>query len=97
MYKHFPLYFQTLCYQGGGYGTICIEDPFDAHNDVGKSSYGFPSVKTTFELTYFHLLKFVTPAVNAATNDLRYVKCKFPLMTRFLCPRKFVLSDFRVK
>ena len=71
--KLFVNFFQTQCYQGGGYGTLCIEDPFDSHNDVGKSSYGFPAVKTTFEFTYFHLLKYVTPALNTKTNDLRYV------------------------
>merc|ERR1719219_11073 len=52
---------QAPCYQGGGYGTLCIEDPYDASNDVGKSSYGFPNCKKTFEQAYFHLLKFIEP------------------------------------
>jgi len=52
---------QAPCYQGGGYGTLCIEDPYDANNDVGKSSYGFPNCKKTFEHAYFHLLKFIEP------------------------------------
>ena len=61
----------AMCYQGSGFGTLCIEDPFDPHNDVGKSSYGFPTVKKTFEQAYFHLLKSVTPGSNPAQDNLR--------------------------
>ena len=53
--------FQAPCYQGGGYGTLCIEDPYDVNNDVGKSSYGFPNCKKTFEQAYFHFLKQFEP------------------------------------
>jgi len=52
---------QAPCYQGGGYGTLCIEDPYDVNNDVGKSSYGFPNCKKTFEQAYFHFLKQFEP------------------------------------
>merc|ERR1719219_2863460 len=61
---------EAPCYQGGGFGTLCIEDPYDANNDVGKSSYGFPTVKKTFEHAYFHLLKFVTPCNKACDDHL---------------------------
>lgn len=57
------------CYQGAGFGALCIEDPFDANNDVGKSSYGFPTVKKIFEQAYFHLLKSVTPASGSSSNQ----------------------------
>ena len=57
------------CYQGAGFGALCIEDPFDANNDVGKSSYGFPTVKKIFEHAYFHLLKSVTPASGSSSNQ----------------------------
>ena len=59
------------CYQGSGFGTLCIEDPFDPNNDVGKSSYGFPTVKKTFEQAYFHLTKAVTPGSNHPQDNLR--------------------------
>jgi len=50
---------QAPCYQGGGYGTLCIEDPYDVNNDVGKSSYGFPNCKKAFVHAYFHILKII--------------------------------------
>jgi len=57
------------CYQGAGFGALCIEDPFDANNDVGKSSYGFPTVKKIFEQAYFHLLKSVTPPASGSSSN----------------------------
>ena len=62
---------QAQCYQGSGFGTLCIEDPFDPNNDVGRSSYGFPTVKKTFEQAYFHLVNSVTPGSSHPQDNLR--------------------------
>ena len=75
--------FQAPCYQGGGFGTLCIEDPYDANNDVGKSSYGFPTVKKAFECAYFHLLKFVTPCTTACDDHLRYLSSTIIIFLEF--------------
>ena len=37
--------------------TLCIEDPLDSHNDVGKGSFLFYRVKSTFEDAYITLRK----------------------------------------
>jgi non-canonical poly(A) RNA polymerase PAPD5/7 len=42
-------------------GVICIEDPLDLSNDVGKSSYGAMSVKQAFERAYATLILHCRP------------------------------------
>ena len=37
--------------------TLCIEDPLDSSNDVGKGSFLFYRVKSTFEDAYITLQK----------------------------------------
>ena len=44
---------------GTGLGSLCIQDPCQPDNDVGKSSYGIPVVKTAFEQAYLTLTQLV--------------------------------------
>jgi DNA polymerase sigma len=44
---------------GTGLGSLCIQDPCQPENDVGKSSYGIPVVKTAFEQAYLTLTQLV--------------------------------------
>ena len=41
--------------------TLCIEDPLDSSNDVGKGSFLFYRVKSTFEDAYITLQKELGP------------------------------------
>ncbi|CAG5119318.1 unnamed protein product [Candidula unifasciata] len=41
---------------------LCIEDPLKAGNDIGRSSYGFMSVKNAFEYAYLVLNHAVSPS-----------------------------------
>ena len=45
----------------GDAGTICIEDPLDSGNDVGRSSYGVMNAKAAFERAYVELTNKVNP------------------------------------
>ena len=47
--------FQKNMNHGDQAGLICIEDPLEPGNDVGKSSYGAMIVKQAFEKAYFDL------------------------------------------
>jgi DNA polymerase sigma len=40
-------------------GLLCIQDPYNFENDVGKSSYGIPVVRAAFEKAYLTLSKLV--------------------------------------
>ncbi len=40
-------------------GLLCILDPYNPENDVGKSSYGIPVVRTAFEKAYVTLSNLV--------------------------------------
>ena len=42
-------------------GIICIEDPLDPSNDIGKSSYGAMSAKQAFERAYAVLISHCRP------------------------------------
>jgi hypothetical protein len=44
---------------GLGQGQLCIQDPYNSENDVGKSSYGIPVVRTAFEKAYVTLSQLV--------------------------------------
>jgi len=44
---------------GLGQGHLCIQDPYNKENDVGKSSYGIPVVRMAFENAYVTLSKLV--------------------------------------
>ena len=41
--------------------TLCIEDPLDATNDVGKGSFLFYRVKFAFEDAYITLARLMRP------------------------------------
>ena len=58
--------------------TLCIEDPLDSSNDVGRGSFLFYRVKSTFEDAYITLQKelgtrklFREPEDNKHTDSLR--------------------------
>ena len=53
---------------GTGLGSLCIQDPYLPENDVGKSSYGIPVVKTAFEQAYLTLTQLVEQG-SAAPED----------------------------
>lgn len=53
---------------GTGLGSLSIQDPYLPENDVGKSSYGIPVVKTAFEQAYLTLTKLVLPGGINYTN-----------------------------
>lgn len=40
---------------------LCIEDPLNPQNDIGRSSYGALHVKTAFEYAYVTLIQAVHP------------------------------------
>ena len=40
---------------------LCIEDPLNPTNDIGRSSYGALHVKTAFEYAYITLTQAVHP------------------------------------
>lgn len=40
---------------------LCIEDPLNPANDIGRSSYGALHVKTAFEYAYITLTQAVHP------------------------------------
>lgn len=44
---------------GLGQGHLCIQDPYNSDNDVGKSSYGIPVVRTAFEKAFVTLSNLV--------------------------------------
>ncbi len=53
-------------------GIICIEDPLDATNDVGKSSYGAMSAKQAFERAYAVLIGYCRPGASKPKDGRRY-------------------------
>ena len=55
-------------------GVICIEDPLDSSNDVGKSSYGAMSVKQAFERAYAVLIAHCRPGAKKPLNGRRWVR-----------------------
>lgn len=56
---------------------VCIEDPLDPTNDVGKSSYGAMSAKQSFERAYVDLVRVVRPGASALPSGKRFVRyCK---------------------
>ena len=69
--NHGTVLLQLKCYvPNNSYGLMCIEDPYDVENDVGRSSYGYNSVRKVFEQAYFHLMK-VTTGSKAPLNGVR--------------------------
>jgi DNA polymerase sigma len=56
---------------GTGLGSLCIQDPFSPDNDVGKSSYGIPVVKTAFEQAYLTLTQLLEPTAAPPANNQR--------------------------
>jgi DNA polymerase sigma len=56
---------------GTGLGSLCIQDPFSPDNDVGKSSYGIPVVKTAFEQAYLTLTQMLEPTAAPPANNQR--------------------------
>ena len=56
---------------GTGLGSICIQDPYLPDNDVGKSSYGIPVVKTAFEQAYLTLTQLLEPGAATPANNER--------------------------
>ena len=54
-------------------GVICIEDPLDSSNDVGKSSYGAMSVKQAFERAYAVLVAHCRPGAKRPLDGRRWV------------------------
>ena len=54
-------------------GVICIEDPLDSSNDVGKSSYGAMSVKQAFERAYAVLIAHCRPGAKNPVDGRRYL------------------------
>ena len=39
--------------------ALCIEDPLDSHNDIGRSSYGVAKIKSYFEAAYISLMQVI--------------------------------------
>lgn len=68
-------------------GFLCIQDPYNPENDVGRSSYGIPVVKTAFEKAYLTLSKLVLER----TDGYNMKKCYFRLPRCLL-----VIAAFRI-
>lgn len=49
--------------------TLCIEDPLDASNDVGKGSYYFQRVKESFENAYVILTKLCSGTIEPENTN----------------------------
>ena len=75
--------------------NLCIEDPLNEYNDVGKSSFGLLRIKSYFETAYWTLIRAINPESR---------KCNFysitvlgriilipPEVTRF---REFIRSSY---
>ena len=56
---------------GTGLGSLCIQDPYLPDNDIGKSSYGIPVVKTAFEQAYLSLTQFLEHGAAQPANGER--------------------------
>lgn len=48
--------------------TLCIEDPLDASNDVGRGSFYFYRVKEAFEDAYIILTRLCSGAIPQGTK-----------------------------
>ena len=53
--------------------TLCIEDPLDAGNDVGRGSFLFYRVKSAFEDAYVTLARLVRPGAPNQMKDISSV------------------------
>lgn len=51
---------------------LCIEDPLNPGNDIGRSSYGALQVKQAFEYAYIVLSECVMSAVSNDPNQHRF-------------------------
>ena len=49
---------------------LCIQDPLEACNDIGRSSYGVLNVKQVFQTAYI-ALRFVLPENNYYSRTTR--------------------------
>ena len=65
-------------------GVMCIEDPLDSSNDVGKSSYGAMSVKQAFERAYAVLVAHCRPGAKRPADGRRCVTPKKQTMRNFI-------------
>ena len=63
-------------------GVMCIEDPLDSSNDVGKSSYGAMGVKQAFERAYAVLVAHCRPGAKRPADGRRYVAARKKLTMR---------------
>ena len=57
-------------------GVMCIEDPLDSSNDVGKSSYGAMGVKQAFERAYAVLVAHCRPGAKRPADGRRCVAAR---------------------
>jgi non-canonical poly(A) RNA polymerase PAPD5/7 len=61
---------------------LCIEDPLNPGNDIGRSSYGALQVKQAFEYAYIVLSQAVNSYLSNDPNQHRYCNDK-NLINRF--------------